>query len=59
MKILKGQLNEIRYDYPNDDDDDNNNNDKDSSFLREMSRRVLKTDDVCYINGDKGFFETV
>ncbi len=47
MKMLAGNLCEIRYEYPKNEPRDDEN----ISPLKENSRSILRTDEVCYING--------
>lgn len=69
MKMLKGELREIRYAWPNDNNnsiielndsaeisnqrDDDNNNEYKGSELQELSRSIMETNSVHYINGMK------
>lgn len=69
MKMLKGELREIRYAWPNDSDTNNNNAELDQSAdisasmngeavmyngseLQELSRCIMETNSVHYINGN-------
>jgi len=53
MKILAGQLTEVRFAWPekNDDDDDDDDDDQQLRPMRELGRTVLETDGICHING--------
>lgn len=65
MKMLKGELREIRYAWPTacntieyngPDDisvqrDDDNNNEYNGTALQELSRAIMETNSVHYING--------
>lgn len=63
MKMLKGELQEIRYAWPNDGliseqcpmgdigMSDERSMEYDGEELREISRTTMETDGVCYING--------
>lgn len=64
MKMLKGELSEVRYTWPEDTQqsiadstanigctDDNSEEEYDGESLKELSRCTLETDGVCYING--------
>jgi cysteine dioxygenase len=65
MKMLKGQLAEIRYAWPNENKiidtntadisiiDDDMDGDYDGNELQELSRSTMETNGVCYINGTK------
>lgn len=69
MKMLKGELREIRYAWPNDNNnsmielndsaeisnqcDEDNNNEYKGSELQELSRSIMETNSVHYINGTK------
>lgn len=48
MKILAGNLCEVRFAWPDSDSDQNNES---GSNMKEISRSVLPTNGVCYING--------
>lgn len=48
MKILAGTLCEIRFEWPKDDQ----KTEGEISPMKEISRKVLHTDEVCYINGN-------
>lgn len=45
MKMLTGSLCETRYEWPEKKDDE------DANPMREISRSILRTNEVCYING--------
>lgn len=64
MKMLKGELSEVRYTWPEDKlqsiedsttnigcSDDNSEEEYDGESLKELSRCTLDKDGVCYING--------
>lgn len=57
MKMLQGELREIRYAWPqtdgksNETNDDNNNIEYKGSELTELSRAIMETNSVHYING--------
>lgn len=63
MKMLKGELQEVRYAWPNNDIiteqcargdigmNDEQSMEYDGEELQEMSRTTMETDGVCYING--------
>lgn len=63
MKMLKGELQEIRYAWPNDGIiteqspigdigmDDEHSMEYNGQELQEISRTTMETDGVCYING--------
>lgn len=54
MKMLQGELREIRYAWPQTDgnsNDDNNNIEYKGSELTELSRAIMETNSVHYING--------
>lgn len=67
MKMLQGELREIKYEWPEGTapGDINNNDESDKSImdytncdgeynkscLKEISRRTMEVNDVCYING--------
>lgn len=63
MKMLRGELQEIRYAWPNSDDEndekssddigmsDEHSMEYDGQELQEISRSTMETDGVCYING--------
>jgi cysteine dioxygenase len=65
MKMLKGQLSEIRFAWPNDKQsidsataditiiDDEINNEYDGNELQELSRSTMEENGVCYINGER------
>lgn len=69
MKMLKGELSEVRYTWPEDKvqsiadstanigctDDNSEEEEYDGESLKELSRCTLDKDGVCYING-KSFF---
>lgn len=67
MKMLKGELREIRYAWPNNNNDhvmepnvsaditnvdDKNANEYNGSELQEISRAIMETNSVHYINGN-------
>lgn len=68
MKMLQGELREIRYAWPKNDgnasdsitaeisnhadNDDNNNNEYKGCELQELSRAIMETNSVHYINGN-------
>jgi len=47
MKILDGSLSEVRFDWPKEEDNE-------ETGLRELSRTMLRTNEVCYINDSLG-----
>lgn len=63
MKVLKGGLTEIKYNWPKEQTDsafissnfepkcDGGNNDYEQE-LQEISRSTMNTNEVCYINGE-------
>lgn len=64
MKMLKGELNEVRYAWPNSnnvvhqtvigDDFENNSDELDYGELQEIARNSIETNDVAYINDTLG-----
>lgn len=66
MKMLKGELREIRYAWPNNSNniveqngsvdisnhDDESSNEYNGSELQEISRAIMETNSVHYINGN-------
>lgn len=49
MKMMKGGLREIRYEFPKNEEDK-----KETKNLKEISRTVLNFNELCYINDDLG-----
>lgn len=52
MKVLEGSLSEVRFDWPKEEDNE-------ETGLKELSRTLLRKNEVCYINDSLGLHRYV